>query len=119
MRTLALGPSVELPIGPRTVRGVRQNGAAVPCGPSHWGLRWSSLWGHEPCEGRGAHDDDGDDHDDVDDDDGDDADDDDDDDDDDDGRRKGAAGGRNAGNRLFNTRTPQPQDGWEHILFIC
>ena len=21
------------------------------CGHGHWGLRWSSLWGHEPCEG--------------------------------------------------------------------
>eukprot|EP00959_Pyramimonas_sp_CCMP1952_P201610 4216176-Pyramimonas_sp.AAC.1 len=25
---------------------------AVPaCGLCHWGLRWSSLWGHEPCDG--------------------------------------------------------------------
>eukprot|EP00959_Pyramimonas_sp_CCMP1952_P193906 4054803-Pyramimonas_sp.AAC.1 len=23
----------------------------VPCGHSRWGLRWSSLWSHEPCEG--------------------------------------------------------------------
>eukprot|EP00959_Pyramimonas_sp_CCMP1952_P293768 6144279-Pyramimonas_sp.AAC.1 len=21
------------------------------CGRSHWNLRWSSLWGHETCEG--------------------------------------------------------------------
>ena len=23
----------------------------TPCGPCRWGLRWGSLWGHEPCEG--------------------------------------------------------------------
>ena len=28
-----------------------QNGAVVLCGPSRWGLRWSSLWGHEPRQG--------------------------------------------------------------------
>ena len=21
------------------------------CGPCHWGLQWSTLWGHETCEG--------------------------------------------------------------------
>ena len=26
-------------------------GGADACGPSPWGLRWSSPWGHEPCEG--------------------------------------------------------------------
>ena len=38
-------------MGPRTVRGVCRNGAVAPCELSHWGLRWSSLWGHETCEG--------------------------------------------------------------------
>merc|ERR1712147_225645 len=43
MRAAALGPSVELPMGPRNpVLGVRD-----ACGRQHWGLRWSSLWGHE------------------------------------------------------------------------
>ena len=27
-------------------------GVGDACGRSHWGLRWSSLWGHDPCEGR-------------------------------------------------------------------
>ena len=48
MRTLPLGPSVELPMGPRTVRGVSRNEPGDAFGPCHWGLRWSSLWGHEP-----------------------------------------------------------------------
>eukprot|EP00959_Pyramimonas_sp_CCMP1952_P375600 7866499-Pyramimonas_sp.AAC.1 len=26
-------------------------GCAPPCGLCRWGLRWSSLWGHEPPEG--------------------------------------------------------------------
>ena len=51
MRTLPLGSSVELPMGPRTVRGVCQNWAVAPCGPSRWGLRWGSLCGNEPREG--------------------------------------------------------------------
>ena len=51
MRALPLWPSVELPMGPRTVSGVRQNGAGPQCEPCHWDLRWSSLWGHETCEG--------------------------------------------------------------------
>ena len=80
MRTLPLGPSMELPMGPRNGRGGAEGdpsthvnpatgafGGApygiikrvrgVPkstwdaCEPCHWGLRWSSLWGHEACEG--------------------------------------------------------------------
>ena len=26
-------------------------GVGDACGRQHWGLRWSSLWGHETCEG--------------------------------------------------------------------
>eukprot|EP00959_Pyramimonas_sp_CCMP1952_P029971 628772-Pyramimonas_sp.AAC.1 len=37
MRTPRLRPSVELPMG--------------PCEHRHWSLRWSSLWGHDTCEG--------------------------------------------------------------------
>eukprot|EP00959_Pyramimonas_sp_CCMP1952_P251965 5264681-Pyramimonas_sp.AAC.1 len=33
------------------VRGVPKWVAVPACGPCHWGLRWSSLWGREPCEG--------------------------------------------------------------------
>eukprot|EP00959_Pyramimonas_sp_CCMP1952_P449780 9417746-Pyramimonas_sp.AAC.1 len=44
-------PSAGLPMGPRTVRRVRPNGAAPPCGTCHLGLRLISIWGHEPCEG--------------------------------------------------------------------
>ena len=29
--------------------GMRWAGAA--CGPCHWGLRCSTLWGHETCKG--------------------------------------------------------------------
>eukprot|EP00959_Pyramimonas_sp_CCMP1952_P285061 5960342-Pyramimonas_sp.AAC.1 len=43
MRTEPLGPSVELPLGPRNA--VLGEGDAR--GLRHWGLRWSSLWGHE------------------------------------------------------------------------
>ena len=25
--------------------------AEPTCGPCHWGLRWSSLWGCEACDG--------------------------------------------------------------------
>ena len=39
----ATGPSVELPMGPRDA--VLGGGDACEC--SHWGLRWSSLRGHE------------------------------------------------------------------------
>ena len=50
MWTLPLGPSVELPRGAANcVRGVPKWSGAV-CGPCHWGLRWSSLGAHEPCE---------------------------------------------------------------------
>eukprot|EP00959_Pyramimonas_sp_CCMP1952_P131308 2745542-Pyramimonas_sp.AAC.1 len=52
MRTLPLGRSVELPIGPRTARGVRRPVAAVLCEACHWGFRWSSLRGHQSREGR-------------------------------------------------------------------
>ena len=34
----------------KRVRGVPKWGGS-PCGRSHWGLWWSSLWGHETCEG--------------------------------------------------------------------
>jgi len=73
MRTLLLGPSVELLVGPRKAvlgggtacghchSGLRwssllghealywacQSGAPPPCELRHWDLRWSSLWGHE------------------------------------------------------------------------
>eukprot|EP00959_Pyramimonas_sp_CCMP1952_P367714 7702213-Pyramimonas_sp.AAC.1 len=72
MRTLLLGPSVELHVGPRSSSGVCQNGwrsphmrtlplgpsvvlpvgprtVAVPaCGPCRWDLRLGSLWDHDP-----------------------------------------------------------------------
>eukprot|EP00959_Pyramimonas_sp_CCMP1952_P188553 3943230-Pyramimonas_sp.AAC.1 len=32
MRAAPLGPQAEIPMGPRSVRGVFQNGAAPPCG---------------------------------------------------------------------------------------
>ena len=43
MRTAPLGPSVELPLGPRNA----VLGGGDACGLRHWDLRWSSLWGHE------------------------------------------------------------------------
>eukprot|EP00959_Pyramimonas_sp_CCMP1952_P400086 8382656-Pyramimonas_sp.AAC.1 len=43
MRTAPLRPSVELPIGPRSV--ILGGGGA--CEHRHRGLRWNSLWGHE------------------------------------------------------------------------
>eukprot|EP00959_Pyramimonas_sp_CCMP1952_P034592 725165-Pyramimonas_sp.AAC.1 len=54
MREQPLGPSLELPMGPRNA--ALRGGTARES--SHWGLRWSSLWGHEtlpwagepPCE---------------------------------------------------------------------
>ena len=82
MWTLPLGPSVELPKGPRHVWGVFQSGRGAACEVCHWDLRWSSLWGHETCEGCAKAD--GDDCDDYGGDDDDDCDDDDDDCDDDD-----------------------------------
>eukprot|EP00959_Pyramimonas_sp_CCMP1952_P398210 8343173-Pyramimonas_sp.AAC.1 len=104
MRTLPVGPSVELPLGPRSVRKVCQKGAGPPCEPCHWDPWWGSLWGHEPCEGRAGTDgdDDGDDGDDDNDDydgggDYDPADDGDDDDDDDDD-----AGGGDGGDHADN-----------------
>eukprot|EP00959_Pyramimonas_sp_CCMP1952_P164479 3438670-Pyramimonas_sp.AAC.1 len=43
MRTVPRGPSVELPMGPRSA----VLGGGTACGLRHWDLRWSSLWGHE------------------------------------------------------------------------
>ena len=43
--TLHQGPSVELPMGPRNA----VLGGGDACEHPHWGLRWSSLWGHETC----------------------------------------------------------------------
>eukprot|EP00959_Pyramimonas_sp_CCMP1952_P446979 9358803-Pyramimonas_sp.AAC.1 len=68
MRTVDLEPSVELPTGPRnTALGVRNAGGGGgprstvlgrrgACGRPHWGLQWSSVWGHEAlCWAWGAH----------------------------------------------------------------
>eukprot|EP00959_Pyramimonas_sp_CCMP1952_P239685 5008743-Pyramimonas_sp.AAC.2 len=33
----------------KRVRGLPKRGWN-PCGLCHWGLQWSSLWGHEPCK---------------------------------------------------------------------
>ena len=33
------------------VMGCADMGGADACGHRHWGLRWSSQWGHETCEG--------------------------------------------------------------------
>ena len=46
MRAAPLGPSVELPMGPRN----DVPGGGDACGLHHWDLRWSSLWGHETCD---------------------------------------------------------------------
>eukprot|EP00959_Pyramimonas_sp_CCMP1952_P011540 242000-Pyramimonas_sp.AAC.1 len=43
MRDPPLGPSVELPIGPRNAA----LGARTACEFRHWDLWWSSQWGHE------------------------------------------------------------------------
>eukprot|EP00959_Pyramimonas_sp_CCMP1952_P196062 4099241-Pyramimonas_sp.AAC.1 len=43
MRVPPLGPSIELPTGPRNA----VLGAGTACEFCHWDLRWSSLWGHE------------------------------------------------------------------------
>ena len=45
--------SVELPIygATKRVRSVPKWGARDACERSHWGFRWSFLWGHETCEG--------------------------------------------------------------------
>ena len=43
MRVPPLGPSVELPMGPRNA----VLGAGDACEFRHWDLRWGSLWGHE------------------------------------------------------------------------
>eukprot|EP00959_Pyramimonas_sp_CCMP1952_P282629 5907311-Pyramimonas_sp.AAC.2 len=43
MRTLSLRPSVELPVGPRSVWGVCRNYPRPTCEPCHWRLRWGSL----------------------------------------------------------------------------
>ena len=47
VRTYPLGPSVELPGGHETCEGYAEMGGATPCQRTHWGLWWSSLWGHE------------------------------------------------------------------------
>ena len=51
MRTLPLGPGVELPMAPPSVRGCAETGVTPPCEPSHWGLRRSSPWSYEAWEG--------------------------------------------------------------------
>eukprot|EP00959_Pyramimonas_sp_CCMP1952_P246723 5156652-Pyramimonas_sp.AAC.1 len=43
MRTPRLGPSVELPMGPRNVA----LGGGNACEHRRWGSRWSSLWRQE------------------------------------------------------------------------
>eukprot|EP00959_Pyramimonas_sp_CCMP1952_P004794 100636-Pyramimonas_sp.AAC.1 len=43
MRTPPVGPSVELPMGPR----IAALGEGTACEHPQWGLRWSSRWGHE------------------------------------------------------------------------
>eukprot|EP00959_Pyramimonas_sp_CCMP1952_P452015 9463970-Pyramimonas_sp.AAC.1 len=43
MRAAPLGPSVELPLEPRSA----VLGGGDACELRHWDLRWSSLWGHE------------------------------------------------------------------------
>ena len=48
MRTLPLGPSVGW--GDETCEGCADMEVETVCGPCHWGLRWSSLWGHVACE---------------------------------------------------------------------
>eukprot|EP00959_Pyramimonas_sp_CCMP1952_P225696 4719628-Pyramimonas_sp.AAC.1 len=50
MRTLLLWPSVELSMGPRNVR-CAPKWAWQPCEPRDGGLRWSSLWRREACDG--------------------------------------------------------------------
>eukprot|EP00959_Pyramimonas_sp_CCMP1952_P212786 4452497-Pyramimonas_sp.AAC.1 len=47
MRTATRGPSVGLHMGPRSA----VLGEGMACALRHWGLRWNSLWGHEPCDG--------------------------------------------------------------------
>ena len=51
MRTVPLGPSAELPMGHEAGEGCAKMMAGPHANAAHWGLRWSSLWGHEPCEG--------------------------------------------------------------------
>eukprot|EP00959_Pyramimonas_sp_CCMP1952_P170193 3555531-Pyramimonas_sp.AAC.1 len=43
MRTAPLGPSVELPMGPRNAA----LGGGTACELRHWDLRWGPFWGHE------------------------------------------------------------------------
>eukprot|EP00959_Pyramimonas_sp_CCMP1952_P142360 2980193-Pyramimonas_sp.AAC.1 len=56
MRTVPLRASVELPMGPILSQRKRQIGLRDARGRSHWGLRWSPLWGHEArhCAGENA-----------------------------------------------------------------
>ena len=37
--------------GHETCEGCAEMGVGEACERSHWGLRWSSLWGHDPREG--------------------------------------------------------------------
>eukprot|EP00959_Pyramimonas_sp_CCMP1952_P205755 4302655-Pyramimonas_sp.AAC.1 len=36
--------------GHEACEGWAENGVVVSFDRSHWDLRWSSLWGHEACE---------------------------------------------------------------------
>eukprot|EP00959_Pyramimonas_sp_CCMP1952_P130556 2730106-Pyramimonas_sp.AAC.1 len=36
----------------KNAQAMRRLGVEKTCGPWHWGLRWSSLWGSETCDGR-------------------------------------------------------------------
>ena len=60
MRTLPQEPSVELPVGPRSARGVRRICLGTHAKPCRGSLLWTSLRGREAFEGsvetgRGAH----------------------------------------------------------------
>eukprot|EP00959_Pyramimonas_sp_CCMP1952_P019477 411559-Pyramimonas_sp.AAC.1 len=41
MRSVSLGPSVELPHGHETCEGCTESGVGTPRRLCHWGLRWS------------------------------------------------------------------------------
>ena len=38
--------------GHEACEGYAETGVTPTCELRHWDLRWSSLWGHETCEGR-------------------------------------------------------------------
>eukprot|EP00959_Pyramimonas_sp_CCMP1952_P233427 4878646-Pyramimonas_sp.AAC.1 len=46
----ASGALGRAPCGATTRDGCTEMGVADACGRWHWGVRWSSLWGHETCE---------------------------------------------------------------------